>query len=134
MKRNAYWAIWASLTLCCLISAGPVHAASVTLDREEFIAMLANVDLLKRKLATADEQIRIHVKAKDQRETVIALQVKHIAELESMVKTYEEMNRTQDELIADIEKKFSLKQDRDLYQWLSMGIMAVAIIIIAVVK
>jgi len=79
----------------------------VELDRAEFVRMLANIDILKRKLQNADAQIVLHIKGREERETVIALQREHIAELEAMIEDYKVKGESMDKLVEALEQKAS---------------------------
>lgn len=69
--------------------------------------MLANIDILKRKLQNADAQIVLHIKGREERETVIALQREHIAELEGMIEAYKVKGESMDKLVEALEQKAS---------------------------
>lgn len=105
MKHGAYWATWALLISLCIPNTG--LAATVELDRAEFVRLLANIDILKRKLQNADAQIALHVKGRDDREKIIVLQREHIAELEGMIADYQAKGETMDRLVQALEEKAS---------------------------
>lgn len=105
MKHGVYWAIWVLLISFFIPSTG--FAATVELDRAEFVRMLANIDILKRKLQNADAQIVLHIKGREERETVIALQREHIAELEAMIEDYKVKGESMDKLVEALEQKAS---------------------------
>lgn len=103
MKHIAYLVIWALLISCCIPSVG--LAATVELDRGEFVKLLANIDLLKQRLANADAQIVLHVKGRDEREKIITLQRDHIAELEAMIAAYKEKGESMERLVEALEQR-----------------------------
>lgn len=110
------------------------HAASVVLDREEFVQLIANVDLLKKKLANADQQLILHVKAKGERDKIIALQQQQIGELEGIIQDHEAAGKSKDELIEALEQRYQQHAQTDLYQNVGMGVLAVALFVLAWVK
>lgn len=126
----------AIILLLCLftLEVNTTYAASVVLDREEFVQLLANVDVLKKKLANADQQLVLHVKAKDERIKIIALQQAQIGELEGIIQDHEAAGKSRDELIAALEQRYQQHASTDLYQSVGIGVLAVALFVLAWVK
>lgn len=123
------------ITVMSLLAVtAPAHAASVVLDRDEFVQLLANVDLLKQKLANADQQLVLHVKAKGERDKIIALQQAQIGELEGIIKDHEAAGKSRDELIVALEQRYQQHAQTDLYQSVGIGVLAVALFVLAWVK
>jgi len=104
-------------------------AATVELDRGEFVKLLANIDLLKQRLANADAQIVLHLKGRDAREKVISLQKEHIAELEGMIADYKAKGESMERLVEALEQKAAASKP-----WLNssssfvLGILAAAVV------
>lgn len=124
------------MIMLCLFTLGvnPAFAASVVLDRDEFVQLLANVDLLKQKLANADQQITLYIKARDERDKIIAIQKQQIGELESMIQDHEAMGKTQEELIMALEQRFAQREQMDWYQNVGLGVLVIALCALALLK
>lgn len=122
------------MILIFILGANPALAASVVLDRNEFVQLLVNVDLLKRKLANADQQIALYIKARGERDKIIAIQKQQIGELESMIRDYEAMGKTQEELIMALEQRFAQREQTDWYQNVGLGVLVIALCALALLK
>ncbi|WP_413937164.1 hypothetical protein [Nitrospira sp. BLG_1] len=127
MRHVASWVILALLISFCIPSLSA--AATVELDRGEFVKLLANIDLLKQRLANADAQIVLHLKGRDAREKVISLQKEHIAELEGMIADYKAKGESMERLVEALEQKAAASKP-----WLNatssfvLGILAAAVV------
>lgn len=126
MKHIAYLVIWALLISCCIPSVG--LAATVELDRGEFVKLLANIDLLKQRLANADAQIVLHVKGRDEREKIITLQRDHIAELEAMIAAYKEKGESMERLVEALEARATNKPWINSSSSFILGIITAAVV------
>lgn len=124
------------LAALCLFTLGvhPAFAASVVLDYDEYVQLITNVDLLKKKLANADQQLVLHVKLKGESEKVIVLQEQEIGELKGIIKDHEAAGKSRDELIAALEQRYQQHAQTDLYQSVGIGVLAVALFVLAWVK
>lgn len=122
------------MILIFILGVNPAFAASVVLDRDEFVQLLANVDLLKQKLANADQQIALYIKARDERDKIIAIQKQQIGELESMIRDYDAMGKTQEELIMALEQRFAQREQMDWYQNVGLGVLVIALCALALLK
>lgn len=127
MRHVASWVILALLISFCIPSLSA--AATVELDRGEFVKLLANIDLLKQRLANADAQIVLHLKGRDAREKVISLQKEHIAELEGIIADYKAKGESMERLVEALEQKAAASKP-----WLNatssfvLGILAAAVV------
>ena len=127
MRHVASWVILALLISFCIPSLSA--AATVELDRAEFVKLLANIDLLKQRLANADAQIVLHLKGRDAREKVISLQKEHIAELEGMIADYKAKGESMERLVEALEQRAATGKP-----WLNstssfvLGIIAAAVV------
>lgn len=121
-------------TLCLALGVNPVFAASVVLDYDEYVKLITNVDLLKKKLANADQQLFLHVKLKGESEKVIVLQEQEIGELKGIIQDHEAAGKSRDELIAALEKRYQQHAQTDLYQSVGIGVLAVALFVMAWIK
>src|SRR5574343_571937 len=112
MKRYAFLVTWALLASVSLTSPA-LSASSVVLDREEFITMLSHVETLKKRLGIAERQVKLHAAATAERNQLITLQEKHLAELEEIVKKGEEINTSHEEIRVAVTNKLD-EIERDL--------------------
>lgn len=88
-----------------LWSSGPAAAAdkAVVIPQDEFVTMLGQVDLLKKKLANADQQLTLYRRVKTDHQQLITLDQQHIAELEAIIRSHEEAGKVAEALLADCE-------------------------------
>jgi hypothetical protein len=70
------------------------HAGEVAMERQEFVNLLANVQLQKERLANADQQIGLYKKLDADQKRLLVVHKDRIKELESYI-------ASADKLIAD---------------------------------
>lgn len=112
MKHYAFWAS-SALLMCSLSHSPSVHAASIVLDRDEFVTMLSHVETLKKTLGVAERQVKLHTAATAERNQLITLQEKHIAELEEIVRKGEEVDNSQEQIRVAVTARLD-EMERDL--------------------
>lgn len=107
-------------------------AATITMDKAEFITMLANVDLLKQRLANADQQITLHIKGRGERDKIIRLQQEQIKELEGMIADYQARGESAERLIAALEEKAQASSWLTPTSAFVLGLIAAAVVFVLV--
>lgn len=112
MKRYVFWAS-SALLMCSLSHSPSVHAASIVLDRDEFVTMLSHVETLKKTLGVVERQVKLHTAATAERNQLITLQETHIAELEAIVKKGEAIEQSHEQIRVAVTAKLD-EIERDL--------------------
>lgn len=135
MKRYVFWAS-SALLMCSLSHSPSVHAASIVLDRDEFVTMLSHVETLKKRLGIAERQVKLHAAATAERNQLITLQEKHLAELEEIVKKGEEINTSHEEIRVAVTNKLDeierdLTKEKRLSRYKSYALLAGVLFILA---
>lgn len=75
----------ASLALAAFAFSTNVSAREVAIDRDEYVTLLANVQLLKERLANAGQQISMYKKLDSDQKRLIVLHKDRIEELEKHI-------------------------------------------------
>lgn len=90
-----------------LVLVVPVSAwaQEVRLDRQEFIALLGNVEAMQKKLRLNEEEITVLIQARKSRDELVRLQKGHIAELTAIVEACRARNASETELLEAVEAK-----------------------------
>lgn len=120
---------------CVLVSLGlasVAEAKTVNMDYDEFVKMLANVDVLKNHLATANQQIVLHKRGAAEREHVITLQKKQIEELKASVEAQKKAGASQEELIKGLQKKLEVAEKDEGNTFLPWGVATAAVLLFLV--
>lgn len=133
MRRYAFLVIWALLASVSLTSPA-LSASSVVLDREEFITMLSHVETLKQKVGHGEQEIKLRIAANVERDQLITLQAKHIAELEAIVQKSEEIEQSQEAVRVALETKIdeiirSMEREKRLSRYKSYGFVLSGILL-----
>lgn len=111
-----------------------VSAREVALDREEFVNLLANVQLLKERLANADQQISMYKKLDFDQKRLIVLHTDRIKELEKYISSTDGLTGgfkeaiEQTELVLD-ESDRRLKQEKRLSRYKTYAFIAGGVIV-----
>lgn len=125
MRRSACWAIW--VLLGCVSLSSTVQAASVVLDRAEFVTLLGNVKLLKERLAQAQGEVALRTKAMALRDEQLVLQQQTIDELVALAEQYEKKDLTEAELHRAVEARLGELERMD--RWKSLAVIVEGVII-----
>lgn len=133
MRRYAFLVIWALLASVSLTSPA-LSALPVVLDREEFITMLSHVETLKKKIGQNEHEIKLRIAANVERDQLIALQAKHIAELEAIVKKGDEIDQSREAVRVALEAKIdeiirSMEREQRLSRYKSYGFVLSGILL-----
>lgn len=81
------------------------EAKSVVLDQGEFVTIVANVEVLKKRLANAEEHVAAQRKGLAERDQIIKLQKTHIDKLETALKKANEIEYAQKGTIDKLQAK-----------------------------
>lgn len=125
MKPLASLATW---VLLISISVPNAQAASVQIDREEFVTMLAHVDTMKKALAHTQEIVVSCKDAKTKRDVMLTLREKEIEEYVALAESMNRANKTQDQIITALNQKIDIEKNA-VYGYSILSAVASAVVV-----